>query len=392
MTDSTAYNLISADSHVLEPPDLFEKHLPASLRGRAPKLESWNGGSAWMVEGLDPVPLPATAATGSGYRLDAHPTGKPVALDDVLPGLLDPAERIVLQDTDSVDAEVLYPSPALWDAINSLDDREFKLACIRVYNDWIAEFCGHSPDRLIGLAKIPATTCDDARQELLRCVKELNLRGIILDAWPSGSSRAGDPGDEPFWEAVNDMTVPVSLHYAIGAGARTLPPAGIAPGLKPPMADAALPLVAAGVFDRFPNVKLVFAHGDAGWALHWLEFMDINYVRHRHLDEYALRDPDALPSEYVRRHSWFTFHQDRPAVRFRRKLGTENLLWASDFPLDDANWPDDRQQAARVTEELPADERQALLATNTARLYRLTGYEQGFMDAQIAAFEQLVYF
>jgi predicted TIM-barrel fold metal-dependent hydrolase len=392
MTDSPAYNLISADSHVLEPPDLFEKHLPASLRSRAPKLESWNGGSAWMLEGLDPVPLPATAATGSGYRLDALTDRKPVSVDEVLPGLFDPAERILLQDTDSVDAEVLYPSPALWDAINQFADRDLKLACVRAYNDWIAAFCSHNPDRLIGLAKIPSTTCEDARQELLRCVKELNMRGVILDAWPSGSSRAGDSRDEPFWEAINDAAVPVSLHYALGADVQTAPPGGIAPGLKPPMADAALPLVAAGVFDRFPNIKIVFAHGDAGWACHWLEFMDINYVRHRHLDEYALRDPDALPSEYIRRHTWFTFHQDRSAVRFRRKLGTANLLWASNFPLDDASWPDDRQQAIRVTEELPAEDRRVLLAANTARLYRLPGFEQGFAAAEISAFDQLVYF
>jgi predicted TIM-barrel fold metal-dependent hydrolase len=222
-------------------------------------------------------------------------------------------------------------------------------------------------------------------------VKELNLRGVILDAWPSGSAVAGDPSDEPFWQAVNDVGVPVSLHYAIGR-AESVPPGGIAPGLKPPMADSALPLVAARVFDRFPDVRLVFAHGDAGWAVHWLEFTDINYVRHRHLGEYALEDPDALPSEYIRRHVWFTFHRDRSAVKNRGRLGPAHLLWGSHFPLDDASWPDDRAQAMRVTEELPSEDRRALLAGNTARLYRLPGYEKGFADAELEKFEQLVHF
>jgi predicted TIM-barrel fold metal-dependent hydrolase len=376
----------------VEPPDLFEKHLPAGLRDRAPKLVPWNGGSAWVLDGLDPVPLPATAATGSGYRLTARTEPKPVAFDEVLPGLYDPAERVRLQETDSVDAEVLYPSPALWDAINLLDDRELKLACARAYNDWIAGFCAHNPDRLVGLAKIPSTTAEDARQELLRCVKELSLRGAILDAWPSGSAGAGNPGDDPFWEAVADTGVPVSLHYGVGAGTPTMPPEGIAPGLRPPMATAGLPLVAGGVFDRFPNVRLVFAHGDAGWALHWLEFLDINYVRHRHLDVYALQNPDALPSEYLRRHAWFTFHADRSAVKHRRKFGVASLLWASHFPHEDADWPDDRQQAARVTDEVPAEERQALWADNTARLYRLRGHEQGFSGVDLGAFDQLVHF
>src|SRR5215831_11850352 len=177
MGDNTVYDLISADSHVLEPPDLFEKRLPAKLRDRAPKLEPWNGGSAWIVDGLEPVPLPATAATGSGYRLANRGHGKPVSFDEVLPGLYDPAERLKAQDADSVDAEILYPSPDLWDAIKQLDDRELKLACVRAYNDWIVEFSSSNPDRLIGLAKIPSTAVEDAREELLRCVKDLGVRG-----------------------------------------------------------------------------------------------------------------------------------------------------------------------------------------------------------------------
>jgi predicted TIM-barrel fold metal-dependent hydrolase len=392
MGDGTVYNLISADSHILEPPDLFETRLPAYLRQLAPHLASWKGGSAWMVGGLDPVLLPATAATGSGYRLGSRANGKPVAFDEVLPGLYDPVERIKLQDADSVDAEILYPSPGLWDAIKQLDDREFKVACVRAYNDWIAEFSSCNPDRLIGLAKIPSTTVEDACKELLRCVQDLNVRGVILDTWPNGGAIGGDPGNDPFWQAVNETRVPVSLHYAIDAHTASVPPGGIAPGLRPPMADAALPLVAAGIFDRFPNVRLVFAHGDAGWALHWLEFMDINYLRHRHLHEYALPNPDALPSEYIRRHSWFTFHHDRSSVKNRGKLGAAHLMWGSHFPLDDANWPDDRQQAMRVTEELPTQDRQALLAANTARLYRLSGHEKGFAAEEIDKFEQLVHF
>jgi len=394
MTDRNEYRLISADSHVLEPPDLFEKRLPKELRSRAPRLGSSEGGDAWLLEGAEPILLPATAATGSGYQRfnGNHGSGRPLVFGDVLPGLYDPVVRLRAQDADSVQAEVLYPSPRLWEAIIQSDDAELKLACVRAYNDWIAEFSAHEPDRLIGLAKIPSTNSEDAREELLRCVKELNLRGAILDAWPNGGGVAGDPGDDPFWEAVNETKVPVSLHYAVGGVKATMPPSGIAPGLKPPMADAALPLVAAGVFDRFPEVKLVFTHGNAGWAFHWLEFMDINYVRHRHLEEYALPNPDAIPSEYIRKFSWFVFHQDRSSVKNRHKLGVAHLMWGSHFPFEDANWPDDREQAMQVTDEVPVEDRQALLSGNVESLYRLRGHESGFADGEVERFEQLVHF
>ena len=387
--------MISADSHVVEPPDIFEKRLPAGLRDRAPRLVAHEGGSAWIVEGSEPVLLPATAATGSGWhRAVSGPatTDAPVAWDAVLPALYDPAERIKAQWAGSVDAELLYPSPALWDAIKLLDDAPLKLALVRAYNDWLAEFCSHAPDRLFGLAKLPTTGVDDARAELLRCVNELGMRGAIVDAWPSGATSGGTAAEDPFWETVNDLGVPISLHVAVGDSADTSPVSGIAPGLKPPMADAMLPLVAGGVFDRYPNARVVFAHADAGWALHWMEFFDVNYVRQKHLGSYVLQDPDAVPSEYMRRHAWFTFHQDRSAVKNRQRIGDVHLMWASHFPFEDANWPDDRQQAMRVTDEVPLDERQPLLADNVGRLYRLPGYDKEFTADEVSAFEQLVHF
>ena len=67
-------------------------------------------------------------------------------------------------------------------------------------------------------------------------------------------------------------------------------------------------------------------------------------------------------------------------------------MWASHFPYEDSNFPDDRQQAMRVTDEVPAAERQALLADNVSRLYRLPGFEAGFTNEEVAAFEQLVHF
>ena len=206
MTDSNDYRLISADAHVVEPPDLFER-LPGQLRSRAPKLARLDGGDAWVVDGSDPVPLPVTAASGSGYqRFNLnHRQDKPLGFADVLPACYDPAERA--QGAGRRQRAGRGPLPLRRRSGTPsplLDDRDLKLACTRAYNDWIAEFSAHSPDRLIGLAKIPSTTCEDAREELLRCVKELNLRGAILDAWPSGNAVAGNADDDPFWEAVNE--------------------------------------------------------------------------------------------------------------------------------------------------------------------------------------------
>ena len=388
------YNLVSSEAHLVEPPDVFERALPPALRDQAPRMQTVDGGSVWIVEGSDPIPLAPTTATGSGWHraADGPEAAGPVPWPAVLPAMYDPVERLRSLWTDSVDAEVLYGTPELWDAIRQLPDPELKLALVRAYNDWLAEFCSHAPDRLLGLAKLPTTSVEHAQAELQRCVSELGLRGAILDAWPSGSPAGGNEADDPFWATVNDLQVPISFHCGFGTAASTAPPSGIAPGLRPSMADTLLPMVAGGVFDRFPEVKVVFAHGDAGWAPHWMEFSDINYVRHKHLAEYALANPDSVPSDYIRKHAWFTFHQDRPAVKNRHRIGSAHLMWASHFPYEDSNWPDSRQQAMRVTDEVPAEDRQALLAGNVARLYRLPGFEQGFTNDEIMLFDRLVHF
>ena len=124
-----------------------------------------------------------------------------------------------------------------------------------------------------------------------------------------------------------------------------------------------------------------------------MEFFDINYVRHKHLSEYALQDADAVPSEYIRRHAWFTFHQDRPAVKNRHRLGGVHLMWASHFPFDDSNFPDNRQQAMRVTDEVPHRRAaRAARATTSPGCTACPGYEDGFTDDEVDAFEQLVHF
>jgi predicted TIM-barrel fold metal-dependent hydrolase len=388
MNSTQGYELISADSHVLEPPDLFTTRLPASLRSRAPRLVSADRVSVWEVDDVGPVPLPASAVTGSGYNLP-HGVSAGAAFDDVMPALHDPAERLAAQYADSVDAEVLYGYPYLWDAIKQIDDAEVRLGCAQAYNDWLAEFCAHAPDKLIGVGRIPTSGVAAARDEMRRCIDDLGLKGFVFDAWPDDASGPADPALDPLWEVANESGLPVSLHFGVG-NARSAPPANISAGLKPPAAEVMLPLASANVFGRFPDLRMVMAHADAGWTFHWMEFLDNNYLRQRHLDLFKLPDPDVYPSEYMRRQFWFTVHQDRSAVTNRWMLGTEHLMWASHFPLDSTNWPDNRQQAMKVTEEVPADDRQAILADNVARLYQLPGYNS-LGPTPYASIERLVH-
>ena len=155
-----AYKLISSESHVIEPPTVFDE-LPASLKGTGPKLETIDGVGAWVVEGFEPIPL--AGDHHHRQRLDRAADGVvqrlAVAWDAVLPAMYDPAERQRAQWADSIDAEILYPTPELWDAIRMLDDAELKLGLIRAYNDWIADFSRQAPERFFGLGQAPDHQC-----------------------------------------------------------------------------------------------------------------------------------------------------------------------------------------------------------------------------------------
>ena len=106
-----------------------------------------------------------------------------------------------------MDAEVLYASPHLWDAIKQVEDTELRLECARAYNDWISDFCSYNPDRLIGIGKLPTSSIEDARKELVRIVEDPVLRGAVIDAWPSVA------GDRPTRHSTRSGTWPTRPEY-----------------------------------------------------------------------------------------------------------------------------------------------------------------------------------
>ena len=151
-----AGEMISADSHVVESPDLWEKWLPKEFLSKAPKLvKDAEGGDAWQYRpGTPPVPLGlVTTYPGRTYEQFKW-TG--ARYDKINQGAFIGAERVKEQKIDGVDAEVLYPSQRTMRHFMLDDDNEFHKAGIQAYNNWMAkEFMAADPQRLIGLAQMP---------------------------------------------------------------------------------------------------------------------------------------------------------------------------------------------------------------------------------------------
>src|SRR5262245_15614558 len=197
MPDTTRdqYRLISADSHVNEPPDLWTSRVPAEYRDRAPRVERFENGDAWVLEGVDdPITFGMNACAG----LAPEEMRSWTRFDDIRRGGYDPAARLIEMDADGVDAEVLYPTPRLSQAIVANRDSEFHLACIRAYNDWLSDYVAYAPERFGGLAMLPNRGIEDASAEVARIAGRPGIRGVVMGCYPHGTLEVSAEDDKVY--------------------------------------------------------------------------------------------------------------------------------------------------------------------------------------------------
>src|SRR4051812_20735445 len=206
----TSYRIVSADTHILEPPDIWQQWLPAKYQDKAPQLVAdADGGSAWLFAGAtEPAPVGLTAAPGMPFDKFRW-TG--VKYDEARPGCYDGAERLKDMDLDGVSAEILFPPQRTIGHFLGDEDDEFVMAGIEAYNNFLFdEFMAPDPARLIGMAQIPSLGTDVAI-ETMRKAKARGFKGVVISMWPSGGESISDD-DDPFWAAAADEGMPVCIH------------------------------------------------------------------------------------------------------------------------------------------------------------------------------------
>jgi predicted TIM-barrel fold metal-dependent hydrolase len=355
--------LISADSHVNEPPDLWRSRVPRSLRDRAPRIERFDEGDAWVIEGVDdPINFGMNACAG----LAPEDQKGWMRFEDMRRGGYDPAARIEEMDRDGVDAEVLYPTPRLSAAIVANQDAGYHHAMVRAYNDWLSEYVSYAPERFGGQAMLPNRGVQDAVAEIDRVLDRPGVRGVVMGCYPNGTLSI-EPEDDKVWARLAERGVPLGIHVSLG---QTMPAAHRAklPGYGRffDAPNRMVELIFAGVFDRFPELDVVFAEVDFGWVPYVKEQMDNNYQRLEPVSRFGLQ---ALPSEYVERHFHFGYMTDTFGLQQRHYVGAERILWSSDYPHISTDWPYSWRTIQASLSGVSPEERRLILAGNSQRLY-----------------------
>jgi predicted TIM-barrel fold metal-dependent hydrolase len=372
--------LISSDSHVSEPPDLWAERLDIKYRDRAPRVilnPEGQEGAYFVYEGYPPHNLAIGLGAGrTPEELAAFlKTG---TYADARPGGWDPAQRLPDMELDGVAAEVLYTT--LGFRLFWLKDAGLQRACFRVYNDWLAAYCSYAPKRLKGLALISLYDPKEGAQELERCAN-LGLKGAMIWCSPPADQPYSSEIYDPFWAAAQDLDMPVSLHaitgmeripWEYGAEKRAMRSTVTPHEIEKSFSI----LILSGVLERFPRLKIVSAENNCGWLPYYLQRMDRGFARFGPSGT-VTPWPTKLtlkPSEYFRRQMYCTFIDDSFGVASRHWIGVDNIMWSSDYPHTASTWPHSRDIIARDFKDVSEVEKRKIVRENAAQLY---GFDLG---------------
>ena len=369
--------IVDADAHVQEPPHLWIERAPARLKDRAPRVEHRDNGDWWVFDdGKAAQPLGLTASAGRSvveYRRDG------VRHDELRPGMSEPKPRLADLDADGVYAQVLYPSVTLAGAKTYSDDAELQKFCVRSYNEWITEFCAGGAGRLFAQAIVPTTGIDDAVAELEWAI-EHDHRGVVISRFPNGDFDV-EPEDHRFFGLAEESGMPVAVHIgsflksnpnhkwrspddlrylgdtgASKSGGHTLP--------------VACDILFSGIFEEFPELKVVLVESNIGWIPTMLEQCDDMFLRYRWFTG-AVEKMSKMPSEIFLRNFYATFMLDTAGLELRHHLNLDHIMWSTDYPHSGTDWPNSRVTMDRQFRGLPLEHVRKFVHSNARDLYRI---------------------
>src|SRR2546430_217986 len=203
--------VLSSDSHVFEPPDLWQTRIDRAFRDRAPRIQRIDGTDYIVVE-ADQILSGIGLISNAGARFAAPETiSAQGRFEDVHRGGCAPAQHLKDMALDGVAGEVLYPSQGLF--YFKVADPLLMSAIFRAYNDWLADFCRTDSARLKGIAMINLDDVQDAITELERAAR-LGLAGAMITEYPPEDRRYDQPEYEKFCAAAASLEMPLSLHTA----------------------------------------------------------------------------------------------------------------------------------------------------------------------------------
>jgi predicted TIM-barrel fold metal-dependent hydrolase len=353
--------LVSIDDHVIEPPDMFERHVPEKWKDAAPRVERKSDGTdAWMFQGIE---------TSTPFGMCAVVTWPkeewgwdPGTFGDIRPGCYDVHERVRDMNVNGVLASMNFPTMAGFNARTFYEaaDKDLAYVMLQAYNDWsIDEWAGSYPGRFIPMAIVPMWDIELTVKEIRR-VEAKGCRAISFVEAPHALGVPSLLNDywDPMLAALSESGSSLCMHIGASGGLVTLAPeapidhAIILPTQLSLM--AAQDLLFGPALRKFPDLKIALSEGGIGWIPYYLDRAD----RHYRNQVWTGQDfGGKLPSEVFREHVLACFITDPSGLKLRHEIGIDLLAWECDYPHTDTTWPNSPEvlmaefEGAGVTDE-----------------------------------------
>jgi uncharacterized protein len=329
--------VIDGDGHVTETEEAYRARLPEPYRSARP---------LYSHDGWD---------RGLGNRMGHRVT--------------EPTRQLADMDQEGIDIAVLFPTLGL--GIGNVRDPDLAIALARAYNDWLADFCAAAPDRLKGVGIVALQEPDAAVAELER-LAALGLVSVQVPTWIAWR-KLSDRALDPFWAAAERLDVPLGLHTQPRDAAGTdrfdkfLAVHAVAHPFE--MMIAMAQLIFGGVLERFPALRVGFMEAGVGWVPYWMDRLDEEWEKRGDVE--APLCP-RKPSEYVRSgRCYFGVECEELTIPDAiRHLGDRCLLYSSDNPHWDADWPHSVAKL-RARDDLGDAAKRRILCDNAAAFYNL---------------------
>jgi predicted TIM-barrel fold metal-dependent hydrolase len=367
--------LVSVDDHICEPADMFDGHVPARYRDRAPRVvEEPDGSLQWWYGDVRGRNLGLNAVAGKPpemFNVD------PLRYEDMRPGCYLVDERVRDMSAGGQLAGLNFPN---WpgfsgQVLNAGPDRDVNLVMIKAYNDWhVDEWCGAHPDRFIPCGVLPLFDVDEAAREVRR-LADKGCHAVTFSENPAGLGMPSIHTDawDPLFAACCDTGTVLCCH--VGSSSKSASTGADAPAPVPMNLSSVMSIYTLGdllwasFWHRFPRLRFALTEGDIGWIPYFLQRAEHTLARHNGWMRHE--PPQGLgPAALFRERIICCFIEDRVGVKLLDEFDVGNVCWESDYPHSDSSWPHAPERLEALFAGVPDDVVDQVTHANAMRHFR----------------------
>lgn len=354
-----------ADAHICEPPSVWEEYADPAFRDQVVQVRRHPDGRESLFCGGEDTGTNAAPACIPGAYANPH-----TSWDAILPGSYDPHERLKVMSAEGLDRAVFFPS--LWLLSGDVAEPKAAAASARAYNRWMADFVSVDRQRLYGIGVCPLQDVDLAVAEI-EAVAAAGLSGITFRPERYNGLELYSAEMDRVWSAAEDANLSIGIHGSFGSKMPSFARTRYSNQFYVHMVchpfeqmASVMEVIASGVLDNHPGLRVGFFESGLGWLPYWLERLDEHKKSMGHLVPSLKRDPSEIWSEQC----FVTMEAgEGEALAQLADLGlSHTVVWGSDYPHYDCTYPGALQELDDTLNHLDRHGlRHSVLETNPQR-------------------------